>query len=247
MEPAPGSRPSRGFVCGKKGEQDGGTAHRGPLPLSPVLEKCQHQPPSVQCKNVGAIVPLPLSAHTSFPSYRQRYCSQHPPSLGHPLDHFGISFPCFPTHDASGPFSNIPVHAHLFPPQGQSLQHLVLLLSSLAGQAGPHPPEGAGSWPSLAGGRALPTSLALATLPLPGRCTEKRRCCWDGRSAGHTASSRRQTCGALSTAHTSPSGCTWLGEMMRDSGEGVWSSKVRRRGGALPVAAKPSPNSAFPD
>lgn len=156
MELAPGSRPSRGFVCGKKGEQDGGTAHRGPLPLSPVLEKCQHQPPSVQCKNVGAIVPLSLSAHTSFPSYRQRYCSQHPPSLGHPLDHFGISFPCFPTHDASGPFSNIPVHTHLFPPQGQSLQHLVLLLSSLAGQAGPHPPEGAGSWPSLAGGGLFP-------------------------------------------------------------------------------------------
>lgn len=45
----------------------------------------------------------------------------------------------------------------------------------------------------------------------PAHCTERQRCCWDGPSAGHTASSPRQTFGVPWSAHTAPSGYTWEG------------------------------------
>lgn len=56
-------------------------------------------------------------------------------------------------------------------------------------------------------GRVLPCFLTFP--PLPARCTERQRCCWDEPSAGHTASSLRQTFGVLWSVHTVPSGCTW--------------------------------------
>lgn len=64
--------------------------------------------------------------------------------------------------------------------------------------------------------------------PLPARCTERQRCCWDGLSAGHTASSLRQTFGLLWSAHTVPSGCTWQGHTMIN-----WSSKRQTSSDAL--------------
>lgn len=45
----------------------------------------------------------------------------------------------------------------------------------------------------------------------PAHYTERQRCCWDGLSAGHTASSPRQTFGVPWSVRTAPSGCTWEG------------------------------------
>lgn len=41
--------------------------------------------------DMGAILPLSPSAHTSSPSYRQRWSSPHPPFLAHPFYHFCIT------------------------------------------------------------------------------------------------------------------------------------------------------------
>lgn len=61
--------------------------------------------------NMGDTLPLSPSAHKSFPSFRQRYSSQHLPSLGHLFNHFWChAFPYLPTHYAEGLCPGIPVH-----------------------------------------------------------------------------------------------------------------------------------------
>ena len=175
------------------------------IPLSPILENGNINHP-------GAHIPSSPSACASFPSHRRGWRSQHSPCLGHSSGHFWcLSFPCLSIHYAQSLFPNIPANVSLSHPQGHILN--------------PCPAVGWLCWPDTAqpswgwgwvcnpfgGERALPQVPRPHPNVLPGRCTEKRRCCWGGRSAGRTASPRRRTCGALWTAHSAPSGCTWGG------------------------------------
>lgn len=81
-------------------------------------------------------------------------------------------------------------------------------------------------------GRVLPWSLTFPLLP--ARCTERQRCCWDGLSAGHTASSLRQTFGVPWSVHTVPSGCTWQRHTMMD-----WSRERQTSSDALGAYLNP--------
>lgn len=161
------------------------------------------------------ILPLSSSAHESFPSCRQRYSSHHPPSLGHPFNHFCChTFPYLSIRYAEG---LAPVSLCVSPssisrdtffkaaPEQLCWSGLAQFLRTLGG---------------FGGERVLPGPWTRIPLPLPGHCTGTQRCCWDGQSAGHTASSQTQTCGALWTSHSAPSGCTWEGRTMSDLGEG---------------------------
>lgn len=175
--------------------------------MSPVLEKWQtnHQAPNAWPWEPSCPFP-PL--HTFFPSYGQRRPSQHPPSLGHPSDPAWYhTFPCLSTHGAE---SLCPISLCLFP-------------SSISRDASSNAALEQQGWSGGAqlsrealvgfhGERVLQRPWTHIPLPLPGHCTGKQRCCWDGRSAGRTASSQRQTCGALWTVHSAPSGCTWEGQ-----------------------------------
>lgn len=175
------------------------------IPLSSILENGNINHP-------GAHIPSSPSACASFPSHRRGWRSQHSPCLGHSSSHFWcLSFPCLSIHYAQSLFPNIPANVPLSHPQGHILN--------------PCPAVGWLCWPDTAqpswgwgwvcnpfgGERALPQVPQPHPTVLPGRCTEKRRCCWGERSAGRTASPRRRTCGALWTAHSAPSGCTWGG------------------------------------
>lgn len=177
----------------------------GMIPLSSILENGNISHP-------GACVPASPSAHASFPSHRRMAFPTLSLSRSLFLSFWCLSFPCLSIHYAQHLFPNIPANITLSHPQG----HILNPCPALGWLCWPDTAQPSWGWGwvcgPFGGKRALPQVPRPLPTVSPGRCTEKRRCCWGGRSAGRTASPRRRTFGALWTAHSAPSGCTWGGQ-----------------------------------